>query len=705
MKRVLALLFTTGAIGLSAHEIAIPANQGFDEAVKAVAEFRRANPDYDQPVVVTFAPGTRRLEKAIRLMRSVSGTPASPTVFRAAPGGDVVFSGGVELTGWTVGNDGVWSVPVKIDDFLSEKAVPFRETRENAPTNRVAYIDGEDAVPAEEESLDGFVTSTNDYPFTQLFVNDQRRFRPRYPEHGYFRIAGRCEPVDGHPERGDHRFLWDAKDDLLTSFRNSRDVDVCAFLIQSMSRNPLASVARGATVSSNVVSVFGRTCGSWGLYRKNYPYLFENVWETFRSPGQWYWDRQTSKLFYRPLPGETPEKVRVVLPRLTRLLVARCVRHVRFEGLQFAHAAWRRGYWGGINPQGELYSCAAVCLWGTQHCAFRDCGFRNMGSYALNFTKTSEDNLAEDCEFFDIGAGCVKVIGSRNTVRGCDLGHFGRVQPGGTGVMVHIANNVRIEDCNIHDAYYMGINIGYSFGYHHPKEQHDNAVRRNHIWHLGDELLADQGGVYVLGVNEGTIVADNLIHDISARLYGGWGLYTDEGAMGVRMTGNVVYNTQHAGFHQHFGQDNVIANNVFVDCGPAQSVIAKTRREPGNSFSFTDNVLAWTSKTPVFNDSFSDDAFTVDRNFYFNPSNPPAFPKDWTKRGHDIHSMIGMDPLFVDAAHHDYRLKPDSPVYPRTRFRPLRDARPGRTKPLVFAPRYPVPPSAWECPTAVRPVN
>ena len=662
MKRVLALLFTTGAIGLSAHEIAIPANQGFDEAVKAVAEFRRANPDYDRPVVVTFAPGTRRLEKAIRLVRSVSGTPASPTVFRAAPDGDVVFSGGVELKGWTVGDDGVWSVPVKIDDFLSEKAVPFWETRENAPTNRLAYIDGEDAVPAMEESLDGFVISTNDYPFTQLFVNDQRRFRPRYPEHGYFRIAGRYDPADGNLGRGDHRFLWDAKDDLLTSFRNSRDVDVCAFLIQSMSRNPLASVAKGATASNNVVSIFGRTCGSWGLYQKNYPYLFENVWETFRSPGQWYWDRQMSKLFYRPLPGETPEKSCVVLPRLTRLLVARCVRHVRFEGLQFTHAAWRRGYWGGINPQGELHSYAAVCLWGTQHCAFRDCCFRNMGSYALNFTKTSEDNLVEDCEFFDIGAGCIKIIGSRNTVRGCDLGHFGRVQPGGTGVMVHIANNVRIEDCNIHDAYYMGVNIGYSFGYRHPKEQHDNVVRRNHIWHLGDELLADQGGVYVVGVNEGTVVADNLIHNISARLYGGWGLYTDEGATGVRMTGNVVYNTQHAGFHQHFGQDNVIANNVFVDCGSAQSMIAKTRREPGNSFSFTDNVLAWTSKTPVFNDSFSNDAFTVDRNFYFNPSNPPVFPKNWTERGHDVHSTIGMDPLFVNAAHHDYRLKPDSPV-------------------------------------------
>ena len=681
-----------------AHEIAIPAGQGFDEAVRAVADFRRANPDYDRPVTVTFAPGTRYLAKAIRLGRSVSGTAASPTVFRADPAADVVFSGGVELRGWTVERDGTWSLPVKIDDFLAERAVPHLETQANAPSIRNAYFDEGDEVPPADESVEHFRIATNDYPFTQLFVNDARRFRPRYPEHGYFRIAARLDPADGQPARGDHRFIWNAKDVLRTTFRNREDVDVCAFLIQSMSRNPLVGVAKGASFSNNVVSIRGRTCGGWGLYQRDYPYLFDNVHEAFNRPGQWYWDRATSRLLYRPLPGETPETSRVVLPRLTRLLVARNVRHVRFEGLQFAHAAWRRGYYGGINPQGELHSYSAAYLWGTQHCAFDRCCFRNMGSYALTLTRSSEDNVVGNCEFFDIGAGCVKVIGSRNAIVGCDLGHFGRVQPGGTGVMVHIAGNVRVEDCDIHDAYYMGVNVGYSFGYRHPNAAHDNVVRRNHIWHLGDGLLADQGGVYVVGVNEGTVVADNLIHGISARLYGGWGLYTDEGATGVRMTGNVVYDTQHAGFHQHFGQFNVIANNVFVECGRSQSVIAKTRAEKGHSFDFTDNVLFWTQATPVFSGGFKDDAFTVDRNFYFNPSNAPAFPANWNGRGHDVHSTVGTDPLFVDPARRDYRLRPESPVYAKTRFRPLAIEKAGRKSAPVFTPRFPVPPSAWERP-------
>ena len=700
MGRLCFVVWAAGVCAAFAHEISIPAAEGFEAAAQAVAAFRRAHPDYDRPVVVTFAPGTRYLRQAIRLGREVSGTKESPTIFRAAPGGDVVFSGGLALKGWTVGEDGVWSMPLRLEDVQDDPLWTYSIPAANAPQVRSSYFDETNAVPWFEEALEGFPPSTNDFPFTQLFVNDQRRFRPRAPERGYFHIAEQLDPIDGHPERGDHRFICDAREAPPTWFRNSRDVDVCAFLIQSMSRNPLASVRLGGSFSNNVVSIFGRTCGGWGRYRKGYPYLFENVYEMFRRPGQWYWDRETARLLYRPLPGETPATARVVLPRLTRLLVARCVRHVRFEGLQFAHAGWRRPYWGGINPQGELHSHAAVCLWGAQHCSFDRCCFRNTGSYALVFSKASEDNVVENSEFIDIGAGCVKVVGDRNTVRNCDLGHFGRVQPGGTGVMVHIANNVRIEDNDIHDAYYMGVNIGYAFGYRHPTGAHDNLVLRNHIWHLGDHLLADQGGVYVVGVNEGTVVADNLIHDITARLYGGWGLYTDEGAMGVRMTGNVVYNTLHAGFHQHFGQDNVIANNVFVDCGRAQSVIARTRVEPGHSFTFTDNILCWTTPAPVFTSwTFTNDAFTVDRNVYFNPSNAPSFPSRWRERGHDAHSLVGVDPGFIDAAAHDYRPRPGSPVYTRTRFKPLRAEKPGRTTPRVFAPKLPVPPSAWDDPS------
>ena len=73
------------------------------------------------------------------------------------------------------------------------------------------------------------------------------------------------------------------------------------------------------------------------------------------------------------------------------------------------------------------------------------------------------------------------------------------------------------------------------------------------------------------------MIAHNFIHSISTQIdgYGVHAIYLDDCDSGETITGNVVYRIENRGLFIGGGRDNIITNNLFVDC--ANGIYADNR--------------------------------------------------------------------------------------------------------------------------------
>ncbi|MDQ3814223.1 MAG: right-handed parallel beta-helix repeat-containing protein, partial [Armatimonadota bacterium] len=617
--------------------------------------------------------GTYFLKAPFVLTPEDSGTAAAPVVYTAYPGEKPVISGGQRITGWKiVGNRWETTVP----DVLN-----------------------------------------GGWNFAQLFVNGERRSRPRVPEDGYVFIAGEIAPPPDAKDQRHDRFRF-RPGDIRSDWSNFADVELLVFHTWSMSRYNPAAVDE----KENIVTVKGHSPSKdwWGTFKKGNRYLVENVREALNKPGEWYLDRKTGLLTYIPLPGEDMSKAVVIAPRLDRLVemkgdVAKrqWVQHITLRGLTFAHTNWTVPPQGHNFYQAEANQGAAISAVGARNCALEQCAVVQSGNYAIELGAGCKNNRIENCELTDLAAGGVKIgemklneddeaVASHNVINNCLIAHGGRMHPAAVGVWIGHSPDNKVLHNDIYDFYYTGISPGWSWGYGKSLSHH-NEVAYNHIYQIGQGVLSDMGGIYTLGTGPNNHLHHNLIHDVDSFSYGGWGIYFDEGTSDIIAENNIVYRTKSAGFHQHYGKNNLVRNNIFAFGREAQ--LMRTRPEEHLSFTLERNIVYW-ADAPLLGSNWSGDTskYKLDYNLYWRTdSQPVRFPgnltfEQWQQKGQDVHSLIA-DPLFVNPQKDDFRLKPESPAF-KLGFQPIdlsnagRSGKTGaaRTMPRAFPPPPPPPP-------------
>lgn len=586
-------------------------------------------------VRVVLHGGTYRLAEPLTLQPRDSGSPGAPVVFEAAPGASPVVSGGREITEWLEAGGG-WVA-------------------------RVPALAG------------------RPWLFRQLFVDGRRRQRARSPNAGFFTVDG---PVDNVWRWGPNG----AKEDLKPSAFRYRaadidprwaargDVEVVALQVWAESRMRIASVNPAA----RRVTLSGTCCPS--NRETDARYWVENAPECLDAPGEWYLDAQAGEVHYIPLPGEKLGKVSIAAPALRELLrlegdpaTGATVHDVEFRGITFRDADWSLAPEGYVDVQAAFDVPAAVTAIWAERCRFERCTFRSVGAWAVELGRGCHDCSLTRCEMTDTGAGGIRIgeyaqrpepreQASGNRLERCRVQDIGRVYPAAVGIWIGQAHHNTVTHCEVADTWQSGISVGWSWGYA-PSLAHDNLVEACHVHHIGRGLLSDMGGIYTLGVQPGTIIRGNHVHDVRSRQGGGWGIYLDEGSSGIRVEGNIVHRTTSAGFMLHYGRDNVVTDNVFA-LSDEPNILRFTEDEQ-QSFVFERNIVLAKGGLPL-GGKWANGRFALDRNVYWSAGGYGlAFDgkpfAEWQQRGYDTHSIVA-DPLFLDAARGDFRLQPTSPA-------------------------------------------
>jgi hypothetical protein len=610
-----------------------------------------------QPVTVYVRGGVYALSAPLVFLPEDSGTAKCPITYAAYPGEKVVLSGGRAITGWkNVGASGADPGPHAV----------------GAPNAVRPYTT---EVPGVKEGA---------WYFHQLFVDGQRRQRARSPHTGFYHAEGQF--LAGNPAR----FKFHVGD-IHAAWVEQGDVEVVGLEKWAEFRLTLKAVdpATNTATLSSERQEFGDD--------KDARYWVENAADALDAPGDWFLDRRSGTLSYLALPGEDVSQAQFVAPFLPQLIrlqgkegTNEFVHDIVLRGFTLAHTDWPLPPKGYADMQAAYDIPAAVELAGARHCRIEKCLLTHLGQYALEVHKGSQDDQVVGNEMTDLGAGGVKVgdpelpKDDAQTTRGILVSEnyihdIGIVYPAAVGVWIGRSSGNTVAHNEIADTYYTAISLGWTWGYG-PTAAHDNRIEFNNLHDIGRGLLSDMGCIYSLGVQPGTVERYNLCHDVTRYDYGGWGLYTDEGSSQMVIENNIVYRTQDGGFHQHYGRENIVRNNIFALGREAQ--VRRSRKEPHRSFTFEHNIVYW-KEGKLLDGAWDDGQFQLDYNLYWQAGGQPIqFDKgslaEWQKRGQDAHSLVA-DPLFADPEHGDFTLKASSPAT-KIGFQPIDTSQIGRTK-------------------------
>ena len=368
--------------------------------------------------------------------------------------------------------------------------------------------------------------------------------------------------------------------------------------------------------------------------------------KSFLSAGQFYFDKTQKTLYYHPRGGEMPENSSASIAVLDRLIEIDGAANITFENVKFANCAAYTSY-AHTCGQASCALPAAIEISNASDISVLGCTFEKTNGYAIAIEHTFKGGKIQNCIFSDIGGGAVRLgkwgRGDSRTyeklVRGVEVRNnviykYGLEFLSAVGVLIlDCADNI-VADNPISDGYYSGSSCGWSWSPVEISYAKNNKILRNKITKIGQGKLSDLAGIYLLGMQEDTLVEGNRIECVSSRSYGGNGIYCDESSSHYTVKNNTIIGAQ-SGMSLNKVRAARVANNViaaakhpitlyWTNKGDYRQDLHRDAVIERNIFDWTDGFLriaiAWNKDLPIKK---------FDDNIYFEHGQPKDSLFDW----------------------------------------------------------------------------
>jgi hypothetical protein len=519
--------------------------EGARDRLRAV---RNSGPVPASSWVIIVHAGEYRVARTLQLTSEDSGTESSPVVFRAESGDTARFTGGVRLHGFKPVSDP--ELLRRLPSAAKGKALEL-DLRAAGITN---------LLPLE---LGGFASGRGfkTHPVNELFFNGTPMHFARGPNEGFLRIADVAlkDGTKGYDREGSKTGKFYYRGDLPSRWADEPDLLLYGYWFWDWAD----SYEQVTSIDPEKKLITLREPWHTYGYSIGAPFYAVNALCELDLPCEYYLDHQKLRLVFYP-PSD-PEKATIKISVFAEpMMELEKVSYIRFERL-----TW------------ELGCNDAIHVNSATNCLLAGCVIRNMAGTGIEINGGQGNGLLS-CDIYSLGRGGVVLRGgdrktlapSGHFIENCDIHDLSRIDHtytpavAASGVGHHIAHN------RFHDILSSALNIG----------GNEHVIEYNEVYEVVKES-DDQGGVDMFGnpTFRGNIYRFNYWHHI-----GNWravgerpkcgqaGVRLDDAICGTLVYGNIFERCStgkdgFGGVQIHGGKDNIIDNNLFIDCAAAVS--------------------------------------------------------------------------------------------------------------------------------------